>query len=218
MSPWSKVYLPRVSVGHPAGSARMRRRAGTEARIGILKNVHIGRPLRSKGYDYRERRVAWAIFSSQPVEARIDGPGEPTEPGRRHSTARLNRMGTTSIHHLAAPPLGRGVRGGSCFTTFTLGNRMLFMKPSPVSRGSLRSALLRKPLQRQIAGVHSWLNVVIAPPSENGRGEIGNSRLPVSRDPSCGAIRRADDTRRGLRPLRAPTRGDPIGSREPSHR
>jgi hypothetical protein len=40
-----------------------KRRAGTEARIGILKNVHIGRPLRSKGYDYRERRVAWAILA-----------------------------------------------------------------------------------------------------------------------------------------------------------
>jgi hypothetical protein len=40
-----------------------KRRAGTEARIGILKNVHIGRPLRSKGHEHRELRLTWAVLA-----------------------------------------------------------------------------------------------------------------------------------------------------------
>jgi hypothetical protein len=40
-----------------------KRRAGTEARIGILKNVYIGRPLRSKGFDHREHRIVWSILA-----------------------------------------------------------------------------------------------------------------------------------------------------------
>jgi len=39
------------------------RRAQTEGRIGILKNVFLGRPLRAKGFDYRALQVTWAIFT-----------------------------------------------------------------------------------------------------------------------------------------------------------
>lgn len=40
-----------------------KRRAGTEARIGILKNVYSGRPLRSKGIDHRGNRIGWCILA-----------------------------------------------------------------------------------------------------------------------------------------------------------
>jgi hypothetical protein len=39
------------------------RRAQTEARIGILKNDFLGRPLRSKGFEHRAQAVAWAILA-----------------------------------------------------------------------------------------------------------------------------------------------------------
>lgn len=40
-----------------------KRRAQTEGRISILKNVFLGRPLRNKGFQHRERAVAWAILA-----------------------------------------------------------------------------------------------------------------------------------------------------------
>jgi hypothetical protein len=40
-----------------------KRRAGTEARIGILKNVYSGRPLRSKGTNHRGNRIGWCILA-----------------------------------------------------------------------------------------------------------------------------------------------------------
>tara|TARA_Y100000310_G_C20652498_1_gene800219 strand:+ start:234 stop:1727 length:1494 start_codon:yes stop_codon:yes gene_type:complete len=40
-----------------------RRRAGTEARIGILKNAYSGRPLRSKGTGHRGNRIGWCILA-----------------------------------------------------------------------------------------------------------------------------------------------------------
>jgi len=40
-----------------------RRRAGTEARIGIFKNVYSGRPLRSKGTQHRGNRISWCILA-----------------------------------------------------------------------------------------------------------------------------------------------------------
>ena len=40
-----------------------KRRGGTEARIGILKNVYSGRPMRSKGTHYRGNRIAWCILA-----------------------------------------------------------------------------------------------------------------------------------------------------------
>ena len=39
-----------------------RRRAQTEGRIGILKNVFLGQPLRPKGFDHRDLRVTWTVL------------------------------------------------------------------------------------------------------------------------------------------------------------
>lgn len=39
-----------------------RRRAQTEGRVGILKNVFLGQPLRSKGFEHRELRVTWTVL------------------------------------------------------------------------------------------------------------------------------------------------------------
>jgi hypothetical protein len=39
------------------------RRAQTEGRIAIVKNVFLGRPLRAKGFENRHRFVAWAILT-----------------------------------------------------------------------------------------------------------------------------------------------------------
>lgn len=39
-----------------------KRRGQTEARIGIMKNDFLGRPLRSKGFEHREVAVAWAVL------------------------------------------------------------------------------------------------------------------------------------------------------------
>ena len=39
-----------------------RRRAQTEARIGILKNVFLDQKLRCKGFDHRELRVTWTVL------------------------------------------------------------------------------------------------------------------------------------------------------------
>jgi hypothetical protein len=40
-----------------------RRRAQTEARIGILKNGFLGRPLRAKGFEHRELALAWGVLT-----------------------------------------------------------------------------------------------------------------------------------------------------------
>lgn len=42
---------------------RQRRRAQTEARIGILKNGFLGRPLRAKGFAHRELALAWGVLT-----------------------------------------------------------------------------------------------------------------------------------------------------------
>ena len=39
-----------------------RRRAQTEGRIGILKNVFLSQPMRSKGFEHRELRVTWTVL------------------------------------------------------------------------------------------------------------------------------------------------------------
>jgi hypothetical protein len=41
----------------------LKRRAGTEARIGIFKNVFLGRPLLAKGFGHRELAVGWAALT-----------------------------------------------------------------------------------------------------------------------------------------------------------
>ena len=40
-----------------------RRRAQTEARIGILKNGFLGRPMRAKGFAHRELALAWGVLT-----------------------------------------------------------------------------------------------------------------------------------------------------------
>ena len=42
---------------------RQKRRGQTEGRIGILKNVFLGDPMRSKGFRSRELGVAWAVLA-----------------------------------------------------------------------------------------------------------------------------------------------------------
>lgn len=44
-------------------AAAQRRRAGTEARVGIFKNVFLGSPLRAKGFAHREQSVAWCVLA-----------------------------------------------------------------------------------------------------------------------------------------------------------
>lgn len=39
------------------------RRGQTEGRIGIFKNAYLGRPLRSKGFGYKENTVAWCVLT-----------------------------------------------------------------------------------------------------------------------------------------------------------
>ena len=41
----------------------LKRRAGTEARIGIFKNVFLGRPMLQKGFTHRELGVGWAVLA-----------------------------------------------------------------------------------------------------------------------------------------------------------
>ena len=43
--------------------ALQKRRAQTEARVSILKNVFLGRPLRAKGFDHRETSLAWCVLA-----------------------------------------------------------------------------------------------------------------------------------------------------------
>jgi len=40
-----------------------RRRAQTEARIGILKQGFLGRPMRAKGFDHRQLALAWGVLT-----------------------------------------------------------------------------------------------------------------------------------------------------------
>lgn len=47
----------------PGFRAGLKRRAGTEARIGIFKNVFMGRPSAAKGFAHRELAVGWAVLS-----------------------------------------------------------------------------------------------------------------------------------------------------------
>jgi hypothetical protein len=40
-----------------------RRRSQTEARIGILKNGFLGRPMRAKGFAHRQLALAWGVLT-----------------------------------------------------------------------------------------------------------------------------------------------------------
>lgn len=39
-----------------------RRRSQTEGRVAILKNMFVGRPMRSKGFEHRELTISWAVL------------------------------------------------------------------------------------------------------------------------------------------------------------
>ena len=41
----------------------IKRRSQTEARIGILKNVHLGEIPRAKGFESRQLQVSWAVLA-----------------------------------------------------------------------------------------------------------------------------------------------------------
>jgi hypothetical protein len=43
--------------------ALLKRRAQTEARVSILKNVFLGKPMRAKGFDHRETSIAWSVLA-----------------------------------------------------------------------------------------------------------------------------------------------------------
>jgi hypothetical protein len=47
----------------PKFARLQRRRAQTEARIGILKQNFLGRPMRAKGFDHRELALAWGVLA-----------------------------------------------------------------------------------------------------------------------------------------------------------
>lgn len=49
--------------GEPGFRAGLKRRAGTEARIGVFKNVFMGRPSPAKGFAHRELAVGWAVLT-----------------------------------------------------------------------------------------------------------------------------------------------------------
>jgi IS5 family transposase len=40
-----------------------KRRGSTEGRIGVFKNAYLSRPLKSKGFENRERRILWSILT-----------------------------------------------------------------------------------------------------------------------------------------------------------
>ena len=48
---------------HELFGQTIRRRAQTEGRIGVLKNVFLGGTPRAKGFENRQLQVAWAILS-----------------------------------------------------------------------------------------------------------------------------------------------------------
>lgn len=57
------------------------RRSQTESRIAIFKNGFLGRPMRSKGFRYRENRVTWAVLAHNLwVIARLPEAKQKSEP------------------------------------------------------------------------------------------------------------------------------------------
>jgi hypothetical protein len=53
----------RERMSDPVFAAIQKRRVSTEARIGIFKNVFLGRPMRAKGALHRELAVAWRVLA-----------------------------------------------------------------------------------------------------------------------------------------------------------
>jgi len=69
-----------------------RRRAQTEARIGILKGVFLGRPMRAKGFRNRELALAWGGADAQPLGAGPDAEGQ--DGGERFAAPGPGRLKT----------------------------------------------------------------------------------------------------------------------------
>ena len=53
----------RQRMQEPKFARLQRRRAQTEARIGILKREFLGRPMRAKGFEHREMALAWGVMT-----------------------------------------------------------------------------------------------------------------------------------------------------------
>lgn len=53
----------RERMGEEKFARLQRRRAQTEGRIGILKRMFLGRPLRAKGFEHRETALAWGVLT-----------------------------------------------------------------------------------------------------------------------------------------------------------
>lgn len=43
-------------------SVLQKRRASTEARIGIFKNAYLGNPMKSRDFDHKNKKIAWAVL------------------------------------------------------------------------------------------------------------------------------------------------------------
>lgn len=52
----------KARMGEQRFAQLQRRRSQTEGRIGIFKNGFLGRPLRAKGFEHRERAVSWQVL------------------------------------------------------------------------------------------------------------------------------------------------------------
>jgi hypothetical protein len=55
--------LLRERMKHARFAGLQRRRAQTEARIGILKRQFLGTPMRAKGFEHRELALAWGVLA-----------------------------------------------------------------------------------------------------------------------------------------------------------
>jgi hypothetical protein len=62
LCPRSPAELRRRMKSHKFARLQ-RRRAQTEARIGILKQGFLGRPMRAKGFAHRELALAWGVLT-----------------------------------------------------------------------------------------------------------------------------------------------------------
>ncbi len=66
----------------------LKRRAATEGRIGIFKNVFLGRPLLAKGFGHRELAVGWAVLTHNLwVVARMAEAGKKRKEDQEQKTA-----------------------------------------------------------------------------------------------------------------------------------
>ena len=56
-------HLLKIKLGDEKFAQMTKRRAQTEARIGILKNNFMGKKLTTKGYENQSKQVAWAVLT-----------------------------------------------------------------------------------------------------------------------------------------------------------